>query len=423
MRALLAIVVLVSLTAAGHARAGNDSAPAVNAELLKQMQDTQVKRETAAEVAPDSTPPPTVESLLARGDGDRAKGEHARALWSYLLAHKLDHKDPRPLERIGTLHLSREPERAEAIFRQLLSSDGESAVACTGLGLALIARGAWSDAVVELRRSVDLDDSLAATHNALGVALDHLKQTEAARWHYVRASELQPGSYEPYNNLGVSRLTSGDYEGAVEAFEQASRLQEKDAAVWNNLGVARGRLRDYDGALDAFRKAGDELSAWNNVGYVRYLNGDYEGALVAYEHALHAAGDPQERLPVLRNARAAEFAKDHPAPPKAQAAAPAPAPASGSDAPGLGEARGLLVEDVAPPAAPAESASEEPAPAETPSAEVAPPASPAEAAAPMADPSAAAAPPEGTPAPVAATTASAPPVEPTVSAEAISGAQ
>ena len=385
MRASLALALLVSGLVAAAARAGDDSAPAVNADLLKEMRASQAERQEATAVAPEATSPATVESHLAKGDAERAKGDHARALWCYLLAHRLEREDPRPLARIGTLHLSREPERAEVIFRELLHREGDSAIARTGLGLALIARGAWSDAVVELRKAVDQDDALAASHNALGVALDHLKQAEAARWHYVRASELQPSSHEPYNNLGVSRLTSGDFAGAAEAFEQAGRLESRDQAVWNNLGVARGRLGQYDAALAAFRKAGDERSAQNNLGYVRYLNGDYDGALAAYERALHAAGKAEERLPVLRNARAAQAAKNRPALPKAPPAAPAPE--AGADAPGLGAEPSLLVEeDVAPPAAPAEDVLEESAAAampleepasEAPAPEVEPPAAPA----------------------------------------------
>jgi Flp pilus assembly protein TadD len=343
MRAWLVAVALVSALSPGAVRAAEEG----KAELLKELRESQALREQAGG-ASGAHEKPTLEGHLAKGDARRAQGDHARALWSYLLAHRLDREDPRPVARIATLHLSREPERAEAIFRQLLRQEDDSALARTGLGLALIARGAWSDAVTELREAVDEDDELAAAHDALGVALDHEQQGETARWHYRRAAELQPRSHEPWNNLGVSLLAAGDAAGAAEALERASRLEPRDAAVWNNLGVARGRLRQYDAALAAFRKGGDERSAQNNLGYVHYLNGDYDGALAAYERALHAAGDPDGRLPVLRNARAAQQAKLRPA------ARPAPAPAPGADAPGLGEAPGLLVEDVVPPpAAPA----------------------------------------------------------------------
>ena len=67
MRAWLAIA-LVSMLTAGSAHAGNDSAPAVNAELLKEMRSSQEQRQEAAAVAPDAGEPATVESHLAKGD-------------------------------------------------------------------------------------------------------------------------------------------------------------------------------------------------------------------------------------------------------------------------------------------------------------------------------------------------------------------
>jgi tetratricopeptide (TPR) repeat protein len=77
--------------------------------------------------------------------------------------------------------------------------------------------------------------------------------------------------------------------------------------VFNNLGLALGRLGRYDEALAAFRKGGAEQAARNNLGFVLYLNGSYDRAIGEYERALLLDGD--ERLPVLRNLRAAKRAR------------------------------------------------------------------------------------------------------------------
>jgi tetratricopeptide (TPR) repeat protein len=306
MGATLRWLACVSLLLALPAHAGDE--PAARLEALRAGQ--------ATGPAPAEPEPARLEDHLARGDAQREQGDHPRALWAYLLAHRLDRDDPRPIARIGTLHLTREPERAEAIFRELVHRGEDPAIARTGLGLALMARGSWSEAAAALREALDEDDALAAAHNALGVALDRQGQAEEARTHYRRAAELQPRGHEPLNNLGVSLLAGGAFAEAAAAFEAAARIEPRDAAVWNNLGVARGRLGAYDAALAAFRRAGDERAAQNNLGWVHYLNGDYDGALTAYERALHAAGKPEDRLPVLRNARAAQAAKTEPAPAK-----------------------------------------------------------------------------------------------------------
>jgi len=226
MRVSFAILALAVLLAPGASRAADEPKPAVSPEMLKELRSTQELRQQA-EADPAAAEKPTVESHLAKGDAQRASGDHPRALWSFLLAHRLDREDPRPISRIAALHLSREPERAEVIFRQLLHEHGEDGLVRTGLGLALIARGQWREAVVELRSAVEQEEGLAAAHNALGVALDHEKQTEAARWHYRRATELQPRSHEPWNNLGVSLLAGGELAEAAVAFVLAQALLEK----------------------------------------------------------------------------------------------------------------------------------------------------------------------------------------------------
>jgi Flp pilus assembly protein TadD len=285
--------------------------PKGDAAMLKELREMQAERLTA-EQAPSKPPRESSESHLREGDQLRRSGDYARALWAYLRAHQLDRKDPRPLSRIGSIELAIEPKGAERLFRDLVASTQGSPIARTGLGLALIARGEWAAAGEQLSQAVAADDGLAVAHDALGLALERQGHTEAAREHYRTAARLQPASYEPLNNLGVSYLRTGEFPAAVEALEEASRREPRDPAVANNLGLALGRLGRYDEAEQAFRRAGSEQAVHNNLGFVHYLNGDYEGALAAYEKALLAPGDPQQRLAVLRNARAARRAEAAP---------------------------------------------------------------------------------------------------------------
>jgi Flp pilus assembly protein TadD len=359
-----------------------------NAELLEQMREMQAERR-AAEQSDTAKTDPTVEERLREGDQLRQSGDLARAVWSYLRAHAIDRQDPRPLARIGEVQLQLEPERAEAVFLELLQSTGGSPAARTGLGLALIARQNWPQAIAELRAALAADRELAVAHDALGVALERTGDVAGARQCYRNAAKLQPRSHEPLNNLGVSYLRTGELATALEMFEAAARIEPRDPAVANNLGLALGRLERYDEALAAFRTATDsEQAALNNLGYVHFLNGDYAGALEVYERALLVQGNPEDRLSVLRNLRAAKRAQDAAAsgatatePPAPEGAAtdgttaappeapeppvePASAsPAAAADAPASTPAPAVPAEPT-PPAAPAEpSSSAAPAPA------------------------------------------------------------
>jgi Flp pilus assembly protein TadD len=300
----------VALGLSGCALFGGKDEGADSAGLLEQMREMQAERH-AADRAASEEQEPTVEQYLRDGDRLRQSGDLPRALWAYLRAHALDHEDPRPRARIGAVHLQIDPQRAEQLFRDLVQSTGGSALARTGLGLALIGRQEWNGAIVELRAALREDDDLAVAHDALGVALERTGDVAGARESYKRAAALQPRSYEAVNNLGVSYLRTGEFTAAADALSAAARLEPRDRAVSNNLGLALGRLGRYDQALAAFRKATDsEQAALNNLGYVHYLNGDYAGALEAYERALLARGTPEHRLSVLRNVRRAKRAQD-----------------------------------------------------------------------------------------------------------------
>jgi Flp pilus assembly protein TadD len=303
-----------ALVLAGCSLFGGSQAPDDNAALLEQMREIQAERHTADKGSP-APKEPTLEDRLREGDRLRQSGDLARALWAYLRAHAIDPEDPRPRARIGAVRLQIDPKRAEDIFRELSKSTGGSALARTGLGLALIARQQWAPAIVELRAAVEKDGRLAVAHDALGVALERSGDVAGARESYRRAASLSPRSHEPLNNLGVSYLRTGEFGAAASALDAAARIEPRDPAVSNNLGLALGRLRRYDDALSAFRRAtSSEQAALNNLGYVRYLNGDYGGALEVYERALLAPGTSEQRLSVLRNLRAAKRAQEGGAP-------------------------------------------------------------------------------------------------------------
>lgn len=276
--------------------------PALQEQLIRQRQER-----ASAEAPPAAAGPSGVEDRLRRGDGLRRDGAAAAAMWSYLQAHELDPSAPEPIARMASLHLQVDPERAEALFHELLEEHPEGGAAHTGLGLVRIERHDWAGAREALETALRSSPRSAVAHSALGVCLDRLGEPAEARRAYLRAIELAPRFYEALNNLGVSYLTTGEFDAAAEVLRRAARQQARDPAVHNNLGLALGRLRRYDDALAAFRRAGEEQAARNNLGYVSYLNGDYQRAIAEYERALLASGG--QRLQVLRNLRVAKRAQ------------------------------------------------------------------------------------------------------------------
>ncbi len=250
----------------------------------------------------------SVEEILRDADQMTRAGQIDRAVVGYIDALRADPDSPIPRARIANLQLSRDPERAEALFREIIASMPDAAVAHAGLGLALLARNRPDEAEQPLRRALELDPELANAHTSLSVVYDLQGRSAEAREHARRAHELAPRDPTTANNLGVSYLLSGEFAEAERAFRAAALVAPRDPAIRNNLGVALGRQGHYGEALDQFLRAGSEQAAYNNLGYVYLLDGRLDEAIAQFERALQAEGD--QKLVVLRNLNAALDARE-----------------------------------------------------------------------------------------------------------------
>lgn len=266
----------------------------------------EARRARSAAMAPAPTPRKTVEERLAEADRLLSQGQEGSALWHYLQAHQTDPTQTTAKARIGFLEISRDPERAEAIFAEIVRDHPGSAEAHAGLGLARFAQSRLDPARDSLERAVGLDPASARATYWLAVVYDLQGRADDARRLAERAYSLSPRDARVVNNLGVSHLVAGEFARAEALFREALLLDPGDPALHNNLGLALGRQRRYRGALDEFLRGGSEQAAYNNLGYVHYLNGEPERAIEHYERSLSLGGG--DRLTVVKNLQAAQAA-------------------------------------------------------------------------------------------------------------------
>jgi superkiller protein 3 len=274
------------------------------AAAQKEILDARRARNEA--VDPRAPARKTVEERLAEAERLLAEGHGAQAVWSFAQAHRMDPSNPTPRTRIGLVEVSRDPQRAEALFAEIVRDHPDSAEAHAGLGLARFAQDRLEPARESLERAVELDPESATALYWLAVVYDVLDRPERARELAERAHALSPGDSHIVNNLGVSYLVAGDFEKAEQAFRAAILLDPEDPALRNNLGIALGRQRRYDEAMREFRRAGSEQAALNNLGYLYYLNGEHAKAIENFERSLQAGGG--DRLTVVKNLQAAQAA-------------------------------------------------------------------------------------------------------------------
>lgn len=250
----------------------------------------------------------TAEEKIAEGDRLRDTGRLPNAALAYYEAVRMDPESAIPRERIAYLNLTRDVERAEATFLELVSDDPGRASAWRGLGLARMGMGNLDEAVSALQRAIDLDPSSAGAQYGLATVLGLEGQTDAAVVHARMARELRPKDAAVANVLGVSLMLSGDAAGAEEPLRDAVRLAPNVMAYHNNLGLCLGRQERYNEALQAFMRGGDQQAAYNNLGYSYFLNARYDDAIARYEQAMSMPGD--HKIEVLRNLNQALDARD-----------------------------------------------------------------------------------------------------------------
>jgi superkiller protein 3 len=296
-RILLGLSLLLALP--GCAWLGPDAA---------QREVLEARRARSAAMEPEPAKRKTVEERLAEADRLLANGRGGEAIWNYAQAAHQDQGNPTPLARIGLVEVSRNPERAESLFSEIVRDHPDSAEAHAGLGLARFAQNRIEEARVSLERAVEIDPSSSSALYWLAVVYDLQDEPARAREFAERAHAISPKDARIVNNLGVSYLTGGDFAKAEQAFRAAILLDPDDPAVRNNLGIAVGRQGRYEEAMAEFRRTGSEQAALNNLGYLYYLNGEHARAIDNFERSLQLGGG--DRLTVVKNLQAAQAALD-----------------------------------------------------------------------------------------------------------------
>jgi tetratricopeptide (TPR) repeat protein len=166
------------------------------------------------------------------------------------------------------------------------------------LGVLRHQQGRHNEAVVLLRRAVELRPRFGGAHLNLGNAWKALRQFEEAQASYRAAIAVQPEFAHAHFNLANTLVTLEKHEEAIDHFEQALRLQPNNAAAFNNLGNALMALKRHEAAAGAFHKAlklqPGYAGSHNNLGLALNALGRHDEALEQFRAAI--TSDPNFTL-------------------------------------------------------------------------------------------------------------------------------
>lgn len=163
-------------------------------------------------------------------------------------------RKPDPLDDILKLLRSGAYGRAIPMLNELSRAQPSRAPVQFNLGLALSETQQFPEALIALKKCVELDPGFQPAWVAIGVAYARQKQYAESKAALMEALNLKPDDGLTLRNLSGILGHLGEHETAAEMAQQAARLMPGDEGALWNLALA---LKDW--AFDP--KCGDQAGA------------------------------------------------------------------------------------------------------------------------------------------------------------------
>ena len=140
-------------------------------------------------------------------------------------------------------------------FRRSIEIDPDYEFGRYNLGTALLEKGDVPEAISQLRAVLKLNPNHAEAYYTLGNALTKQGDVEQARVSYERAVAIAPAFPDAHCNLANLLLEQGNIDAALVHYREAARLQPNNAGAHYNLAVGLVRKGDVDQAISELQTA------------------------------------------------------------------------------------------------------------------------------------------------------------------------
>ena len=164
----------------------------------------------------------------------------------------------------------------------------------------------YKNAIVDFKKSMELDGNNYEVAYALGRTYVQLKNNEAAHTSFTKALQLNPSHAPSCNDRGMVSCHMRNFEGALEDFYKATTLDSSFAMAYNNAGAARyynqdiakPTKKDLRIAKEWFTKAIEQdptlALAYRNRATMHILIKEYEKAMLDLNKAVRY--DPNDAM-------------------------------------------------------------------------------------------------------------------------------
>jgi tetratricopeptide (TPR) repeat protein len=177
--------------------------------------------------------------------------------------------------------------------------------------VAVSPRQCYGKAKVAATRALELDDTLADAHTALGgITLTNDYDWSASEREFRRAIDLNPGYADAYHWHAINLMFMSRWEEAIAEIEHAHQLDPLSIIINANIGFVYYHARRFDDAIAAEHKA-LELDSKSSVAYeymgLAYIGKKmYKEAATNLRMAVDLSGGASESSAELLSAYAAD---------------------------------------------------------------------------------------------------------------------
>jgi eukaryotic-like serine/threonine-protein kinase len=192
------------------------------------------------------------------------------------------------------------------LFQQAIDKDSSYAVAYAEMAQTYSLLGAFHYLPVEeanpkalaaAKRAIEIDETLAEAHVALGNALIGTWNFAAAAPELQRAIELNPNLSEAHLNYGAHLTAMGRFDDAFRELTLAHELDPLSGGPINLMGVNYYFQRDYDKSLEQWHKSLEinpsSAIAHFNLFHVYVGKRSYDKAIAALQEQFKLKGRTQ----------------------------------------------------------------------------------------------------------------------------------
>jgi TolB-like protein/DNA-binding winged helix-turn-helix (wHTH) protein/Flp pilus assembly protein TadD len=214
--------------------------------------------------------------------------------------------------------------KAAQYFNQAIAKDPTYALAYSGLGdtYGASATNGWiapgegyPKAMAAVKKALELDETLAESHCALGaLTMFYLLDWAAAERQYKRAIELNPNYPETYEVYSYLLSATGRLNEATEIAKRGLQADPISVNLSNDVGGTYYLARRYDEAIKQFQKTKElnpnQNGTYGALGATYEQQGMYAEAIASFKKGIEISERTPSFLAVLGHAYAASGKRD-----------------------------------------------------------------------------------------------------------------